>query len=285
MLTHDEIMALSATGEARWGVQEAMLYALGAGMGADPMDEQELPFVYEKLGEVKVLPTFPVVVGFHGGALKQVGVNYQMVLHGEQAVTLHRPFPASGRVTERSRILGAWDKGAGKGAVVTQEKVLTLEGESEPLATLLTTTFARGDGGYGGPSEGQPEPHTVPTRAPDKTVEIATTPNQALIYRLSGDDNPLHADPAAARAAGFDRPILHGLCTYAICCRAVLAAYCDYDPTLIRHHQVRFSAPVLPGDTITVDLWRDGDEVSFEAHVRARGVTVIRNGLTRLGAA
>jgi acyl dehydratase len=145
------------------------------------------------------------------------------------------------------------------------------------------STFARGDGGFGGPSDGAPEPHKTPERAPDMSVDIPTRPDQALIYRLSGDRNPLHSDPDIASAAGFPRPILHGLCTYGITCRAVLQTYADYDPAAIKHHAARFSSPVFPGETVSVDLWRDGDEVSFEARVKDRGVTVIRNGLSRLG--
>ena len=142
--------------------------------------------------------------------------------------------------------------------------------------------FYRGDGGFGGPTEGQPEPHPVPTRPADLSVDIQTRPDQALLYRLNGDRNPLHSDPASAKASGFPRPILHGLCTYGITCRAVLQSVLDYDADQILSHQARFSAPVFPGDLITVDLWKDGKDISFEAHVKARGVTVIKNGLTRL---
>jgi len=149
--------------------------------------------------------------------------------------------------------------------------------------TVTATFFARGDGGFGGPSEGQPEPHPIPARAPDASIDIPTRVDQAVIYRLSGDYNPLHIDPAFAKMAGFPRPILHGMCTYGITCRAVLQTYADYDGARIKSHQARFSAPVFPGETITVDLWRDGDVVSFEARVQARGVTVIKNGKTVLG--
>ncbi|MBP2229433.1 acyl dehydratase [Azospirillum agricola] len=280
MLDHAAIMELRTRDDTSWSERDAMLYALGVGMGADPMDGNELPFVYER--GLKALPTFAIVPTFAGGPLFRIGLDTRYLLHGEQAVTLHRPMPASGTGTVEGRMVGAWDKGAGKGAVFAQEKILRLDGDPEPLATVVTTAFGRAEGGFGGPTEGQPAPHRVPDRAPDRSVDVPTMPSQALLYRHSGDLNPLHADPEAARVAGFPRPILHGLCTYAITARAVLAACCDFQPERMLHHQARFSAPVFPGETITVDLWVDGDAVSFQARVKARDVVVVRNGLSRL---
>src|SRR6185295_13474388 len=150
------------------------------------------------------------------------------------------------------------------------------------LATIVASTFARGDGGFGGPSSRQAEPHRMPSRPPDHSVDIDTRPNQALIYRLSGDFNPLHSDPEFAKRAGFDRPILHGMCTYGLSCRAVLQTYADYDPHAFKQHVTRFSAPVFPGETVSFDLWRDGNVVSLEGRVKARNVTVIKNGKTVL---
>ena len=280
-IRYPEILSLTSEGQRfSWTERDTMLYALGVGMGADPMNERELPFVYEN--GLKALPTQAVVAAWGAGPPMSGMINYLMVVHGEQAMTLHRPFPTEGEITADGRILGAYDKGPGKGAVIYSETTLKLA-DGSPLATLVSSTFARGDGGFGGPSEGAPEPHKTPERAPDMSVDIATRPDQALIYRLSGDRNPLHSDPNIAKAAGFPRPILHGLCTYGITGRAVLQTYADYDPAAIKHHQARFSSPVFPGETVTVDLWRDGDEVSFEARIKDRGVTVIRNGLTRLG--
>jgi acyl dehydratase len=272
-----------------YGDKDVMLYALGIGLGADPMDEKELAFVYEK--SLKVVPTAATVLASGGrvrGAppemrpgLRPSQLNYLMVVHGEQKVELHRPLPTSGEFTAESRTVGAFDKGKDKGAVVINETVWT-DAEGRKVATLTGSTFARGDGGFGGPSEGAPAPHEIPKREADLTVSFATRPDQALLYRLNGDRNPLHAEPASASRSGFPRPILHGLCTYGITCRAILEAITDYDPEPILSHQARFSAPVFPGDVISVDLWRDGKDISFEARVEARNATVIRNGLTRL---
>jgi acyl dehydratase len=273
--------------------KDVMLYALGVGMGADPLDEDELPFVYER--GLKVVPTAMTVLaaaagGWPAGGLGALapnaksagpgrisGLDYKLVVHGEQKVELHRPLPASGAFTVSGRTVAAYDKGAGKGAIVVLETAWSDEA-GERVATSTATIFARGDGGFGGPAGGGAAPHVVPDRAPDLSMDIPTRPDQALLYRLNGDRNPLHSDPDWARQAGFERPILHGLCTYGITCRAVLKAFAGYAPERIASHQVRFSAPVFPGDLITVDLWKDAEVVSFEARVRARGVTVIKNG-------
>ncbi|OYU71324.1 MAG: 3-alpha,7-alpha,12-alpha-trihydroxy-5-beta-cholest-24-enoyl-CoA hydratase [Alphaproteobacteria bacterium PA2] len=273
-----------------YGDKDVMLYGLGIGLGQDPMNATELGFVYEK--GLKVVPTAATVLasgmrGTSGPAPempvghRQSQINFLMVVHGEQKVELHKPLPASGTFTAESRTAGAYDKGPGKGAVIINETIWT-DDKGEKVATLTGSTFARGDGGFGGPSNGAPEPHTVPTRAPDMSVDFTTREDQALLYRLNGDRNPLHSDPDVAKKAGFDRPILHGLCTYGITCRAVLQAITDFDPDQIYSHQARFSAPVFPGDTITVDLWKDGKNISFEARVKARNATVIKNGLTVL---
>ena len=270
--------------------KDVMLYALGIGLGADPMNETELPFVYER--GLKVVPTAATVLA--SGAGRNAGpapdmppghrpsqINFLMVVHGEQKVELHKPLAPGGTYTAAGLTVGAYDKGKDKGAVIVNETVWTDE-KGEKVATLTGSTFARGDGGFGGPSEGAPEPHEVPTRAPDKSLDFTTSPDQALLYRLNGDRNPLHSDPDVAKRAGFPRPILHGLCTYGITCRAVLEGVTNFDPDQILSHQARFSAPVFPGDTITVDLWVDGKVVSFEARVKARNATVIKNGKTVL---
>ena len=270
-----------------YGDKDVMLYALGIGLGADPMNETELAFVYEK--GLKVVPTAATVLAGRGQAEhlptkpghRPSQPNYLMLVHGEQKVELHKPLPASGTFTTESRTVGAFDKGKDKGAVLLNQTTWKNEA-GEVVATLTGSSFCRADGGFGGPSEGQPEPHEIPGRTPDLSVDIETREDQALLYRLNGDRNPLHSDPESARKSGFPRPILHGLCTYGITCRAVLQAITGYDPDQIASHQARFSAPVFPGDTITVDLWQDGRAISFEARVKERGATVIKNGLTML---
>ena len=169
-------------------------------------------------------------------------------------------------------MLAVFDKGKDKGAVIRHQTVLKDE-KGEKLATLVASRFARGDGGFGGPSEGQPEPHAVPNRAPDKIVDITTRPDQALVYRLCGDRNPLHSDPGFAKKAGFPKPILHGMCTYGITCRGVLQTYADYDPSAFRQHAARFSSPVYPGETVTMEMWKDGN-VDF---VRSQGEVAQRH--------
>ena len=280
-IEYPAILDLKRAGmEFSWTDRETMLYALGIGMGADPMDTNELPFVYE--GSLKAVPTLASVVAW-GAQPGMMNINFMMVVDGERTITFHKPMPGAGNIVVDSRVVGVWDKGAGKGAVISTETVLRDKASGDKLATLLGSLFARGDGGFGGPSEGQPAPHPVPTRAPDRSVDIPTNPNQALIYRLSGDRNPLHADPGFAKMAGFPRPILHGMCTYGITCRAVLQTYAEYDPGRFKSHGARFSAPVFPGETITVDLWKEANVISFEARVKARNVTVIKNGKTELG--
>lgn len=281
-IAYPDVLDLKAEGQTfAWGERETMLYALGIGLGADPMNETELPFVYEN--GLKAVPTLATVVAWGAGpGVGRMGINFLLVVHGSQKVEFHKPMPTEARITADSRVIGAYDKGP-KGAIIFTETVLKEEGSGEKIATLTSSTFARGDGGFGGPADGAPEPHEVPTRAPDQSIALSTRPDQALLYRLSGDRNPLHSNPEVAKMAGFPRPILHGLCTYGLTCRAVLQTYADYQPERIKSHEARFSSPVFPGETITVDLWKDGEVVSFEARVKERGVTVIKNGKTVLG--
>ena len=221
-----------------YGDKDVMLYALGIGLGADPLDERELAFVYEK--GLRVDPTAATVLAAGGRAsrpapevaagLRVSEINYLMVVHGEQKVELHRPLAASGTFTAASRTIGAYDKGKDKGAVLVNETVWTSEA-GEKVATLTGSTFARGDGGFGGPSAGAPEPHVTPARPADLSLDFTTRADQALLYRLNGDRNPLHADPAVARKVGFARPILHGLCTFGVVCRALVEMVCDGEPS------------------------------------------------------
>lgn len=268
--------------EHRYEAKDTILYALGVGCGADPMDRTELPFVYED--GLKALPTMAVVLGYPGFWLKDpnTGVDWRKILHGEQGLVIHKPLPASGTVIGRTRVTEIVDKGPGKGALLYSDREVFDKATGDLLATLTSTTFIRGEGGFGGPSGPAPEPHALPERAPDLAVDLKTLPQAALIYRLSGDYNPLHADPDVATAAGFARPILHGLCTYAVAGRAVLKACCGNDPARLRRFDLRFSAPVLPGETIRTEIWRDGSRVSFRARVVERDIVVLNNGLAEV---
>src|SRR5213078_173826 len=272
-IKYDELMALKNLGQKyAYTDREVMLYAYGIGMGAEPMVEKEFAFVNVVVATsrpLKVVPTFASVAAWGAGP-GEMNLNRVMVVDGERDITFHKPFATAAHITADSTVLDVFDKGKDKGAVIRHQTVLKNE-KGEELATLVASRFARGDGGFGGPSDGQPEPHKVPTRAPDKIIDISTRPDQALLYRLNGDRNPLHSDPEFAKRAGFPRPILHGLCTYGITCRAVLQVITGFDPDQIASHQARFSAPVFPGDIITVDLWTDGRNISFEARVKERG--------------
>lgn len=273
---YERLMALKRDGDRfRYGDRETMLYALGVGMGRDPLNEDELPYVFEK-GALKTVPSMASVLA-RVPLLKDCGYDYSKVLHGEQRLTLHRPLPQEGELIADSRVTEAYDKGAGKGAVIyTETKVRLADGT--PLFTQHSTTFARGDGGFGGPAGSGPAPHAVPDRKPDRTVTLETRKDQALLYRLNGDRNPLHADPALAKKVGFPAPILHGLCTYGTACRALLQSVARYDHTKIAGFDVRFSAPVYPGESIATEIWVDGKTVSFRCRVPERDVVVINNG-------
>ncbi len=259
--------------------KDTMLYALGLGCGSDPDEPGDLKFVYEK--GLAALPTMAVVLAYPGNWLesKESTADYTKVLHGEQYLTLHKPIPPSGTVVGRGRIVDLLDKGKDKGAVLYAERTIVDKKSGEPIATMTSAAMLRGDGGFGGKPGPQPAPHKLPETAPAAKVDFKTHPNSALIYRLSGDRNPLHADPAAAVKGGFKTPILHGLCTYGVAGRAIVKACCGGDPAKLKSIQVRFSSPVFPGETIRTEIWRDGGQVSFRARVVERDVVVLNNGL------
>jgi acyl dehydratase len=278
-INYNKLLALTIPDvEHSYGPKDCMLYALGLGLGYDPVDETQLAFVYEK--NLKVLPTMAAVIGYPGYWVKELdtGIDWVKVVAGEYSITLHRPLMPSGTVIGRTRVVEIVDKGPGKGAVLYVERTNEDKATGVCIATILQTTFCRADGGFGGPPRQQPAPHPIPERAPDLACDLPTRPETALVYRLSADPNPLHADPAVAKAAGFPRPILHGLATFGVAGHAILKSVCGYDPAKLTAIAGRFSAPVFPGETIRTEVWRDGPAVSFRARVVERDVVAINNG-------
>lgn len=275
--------AVGATGDVRtisWNSKDALLYAVGIGAGSD-----DLPFSTENTSGVDqvVFPTFAVVAGSGTAspgksAMGEIGTfNWAMLVHGSQAITLHRPIPVEAQATTQDTVVAMYDKGKAA-VVVTENEVKTADGQ--PLWTTRSSVFIRGEGGWGGergPSGPQNEP---PAAAPDHEVTLQTSPDQAFVYRLSGDRNPLHTDPSFAALGGFDRPILHGLCTYGFTGRALLKSLCDNDVTRFHHIEGRFSSPVMPGDALTVRIWRTtAGEAVFTTSVGDRAV--IDQGLVK----
>ncbi len=278
-IVYDKLMALDIPPvEQTYGPKDCMLYALGIGLGHDPMNEDELPFVYEK--NLKVLPTMAAVLGYVGfwARDRDTGIDWVKMVNGEQGITLHRPLAGQGTVIGNQRIVEVIDKGAGKGALVLTEREVTDKASGALIATVTQTSFCRADGGFGGPPRQSAEPHPIPTHSPDAVCDLSTRPEAALIYRLSADRNPLHAEPAAAKQAGYPRPIMHGLGNFGIAGHAILKTMCGYDPTRLASFACRFSAPVFPGETIRTEMWCDGAVVSFRSRVVERDVIAINNG-------
>lgn len=259
--------------------RDSVIYALGLGFGLDPTDEGQLRFVDET--KLLAVPTMANILAYPGFWMRDMntGIDWVKVVHGEQAMTIHKPLPPEGEIVGRTRITDLVDKGPGKGALVLVERTIRDAASGELMATLMQTVFCRGDGGFGGRNVSPRTPHPTPDRAPDLSVDMPTHPQMALIYRLSGDFNPLHADPAFAAKAGFPKPILHGLATYGVVGHALMRELCAYDPQRFRAMDGRFSAPVFPGETIAVDIWREAPGLAaFRARVAARDVTVLANG-------
>jgi acyl dehydratase len=263
--------------QASWTSSDALLYAVGIGAGTD-----ELSFTTENTSGVdqQVFPTFAVVVGWGAGsAMRNIGsFNPAMLVHGQQAISLHKTLPVNGSVTIRGRIAAIYDKG--KAAVVVTETVATDDADGQPLFTNVSSAFIRGEGGWGGERGPSGPVNVPPDQAPDHQVTYQTSPDQALVYRLSGDRNPLHSDPAFAALGGFDRPILHGLCTYGFTGRALLHTLCAGDARRFQHIEARFASPVLPGEALTVSMWEtSSNETLFVTSVNDR--VVIDQGLLR----
>lgn len=253
---------------------DAMLYALSIGLARDPIDANELRFVYGP--GLTAFSTMPLIVGDASDWLKDpaTGIDQNKVVHGAQRLENHHPLPIGGTVIFQERIKDLFDKGD-RGAVLVTERVIFDADSGALLARTESTIFARADGNFGGPAGPMRLFRNVPDRQPDEEVDIAICANAALLYRLNQDRNPLHADPAFAARAGYPRPILHGLCTYGMVAAALSRAHAHRP---IAEIEARFSRPVFPGETIAVAMWREGDEVAFQAEERARGEIVLDRG-------
>jgi acyl dehydratase len=258
--------------------RDTMLYALGVGLGSDPVDLNQLQFVYEE--NLKALPTMAIILGYPGPwhAAADTGITRSHVVHGEQGFVIHKPLPVEGTIIGKTRVTAVLDKGKDKGALVLTACDVRDKSTDELICSLTSTTFCRADGGFGGPSGPVKAPHPIPDTPAQQVCDLPTLPQAALIYRLSGDYNPLHADPAYAAKAGFKMPILHGRATFSVVGHALVKSVCGYDPLRLKSMEGRFSSPVYPGETIRTEIWQDGNIVTFRATVPARGVTVLNNG-------
>jgi len=274
----------------RYTARDTMLYALSLGLGNDPMNASALPFVFEGApGGLRALPSQAVVLGYPGFWAREAdtGIDWVRLLHGEQRLRLHRPLPAEAEVVGHNRITHLTDKGAGKGAIMVTERTLeTIQGDL--LATVQQVSFLRGDGGFSQADGGQPSDGPLPAlrptpedRPPDFVDTQPTRPEAALLYRLMGDFNPLHADPAVAQAAGFERPILHGLASYGLVAHALLRQCAGGDSSRLRAFDIRFAAPVFPGETLITEIWRDpvqSNQYQLRASVQERDKVVLSHG-------
>ncbi len=264
------------SGPGQWGPDQVILYHLGVGAGTPPTDAKELEYTYEK--NLKVLPSFGVIPVFGSlggiGSVPGLEFNFAMLLHGEQDIELHQPIPVSANIRSKGRVAGIYDKG--KAALVVLEVESRDEQSGEALFTNRFSLFLRGEGGFGGES-GPKAGNAAPERGPDRVVESPTLPQQALLYRLNGDKNPLHADPEFAKMGGFDQPILHGLCSFGVVCKAVVDAALDGDTAKVARYQARFAGVVFPGETIVTSIWNEGDQILIDAKTRERGSPVITN--------
>lgn len=281
MLDPDALMALRlGPTTCEWTRLQSMLYSMGVGVAAQSVDERTLPFVYEK--DQRALPSFATIFGMSAmPRAAQMGLDPVSMIHAEQEMTLHAPIPPEGKGVVSGWVDSIYDRGD-RGAVITSISELTDSATGKVLASFKGTTVAKDGGGFGGNPPPPRQPGMEASRAPDLTVDVPTRIDQALLYRLSGDMNPLHADPAEARRVGFDDVILHGLCTYGIACNAVLKHFADHDPARMASHAMRFAAPVYPGDILTFDFWRDGARIDFRIRVAARDIIVVKDGRSTL---
>jgi acyl dehydratase len=269
----------------RYSADDSAFYALSVAMGRDPLNERRLPFVDPAKGDAQlVLPSMALVIGYPGFWMVRpdTTIDPARILHGSQAVQWHRMLPPSGEVVGRTRIVRLVDRGPGKHAMVVSERKIVDAATEEPYATLTQVHVLLGQGGFGGDPQPLPSPHAIPLGEPHWTIDVPTTRDQALLYRLNGDLFALHSDPQMARKAGFQRPILHGMCVAGVVTQVLMGVCVDDDPARLRGIDLRFSSPVYPGDTIRVEAWQDG---SFQARCVERGELVLSNGLLSLSQA
>jgi len=265
----------------KYTAKDTILYALGVGSATqNPLPPEDLKFVYER--KLQALPTFASLLAGDSSwmANPKAGIDLNKVLHGEQFLTIHRPLPAEGSVIGTDTIDEIYDKGADKGAVMYMTRKLRDAVSGELIATSGWSVFMRGNGGFGGTASGQPSPYPIPEgRAPDAGIDLLTRPEQATIYRLSGDFNPLHIDPKIAGLVGFDKPILHGMCSYGVAGRAVLKLRCDNNAERLRKLNLRFASPVFPGETLRTEIWDVAPgKLAFRVRVVERDVVALNNG-------
>ena len=255
--------------------RDTMLYALSIGMGRDPLNDDELQYVFEGMGTLRALPTQAITVCVPG-LIWNIGLDVERFLHGEQKFKFHRPFPPAAEVFNSSRIAQVYDRGHGKGCVLELDGTVRLA-DGQPLVSWLARIVALGDGGIGTDRK-LPRPHVIPDRKPDMIGVAETRRDQALLYRLNGDRNLVHVDPRVARGAGFPVPILHGACTASIACREIVRLVCKYDQSWIEEFDVRWTAPVFPGEHVETAMWLDDGVVSFRCRSVERDKVVIDHG-------
>jgi acyl dehydratase len=263
----------------RYSWRDSVLYALGLGLGSNPMDPEELRFVYER--DLQALPTMAVVLGHPGFWISEPdsGIDFRKVVQGEQSLVIHTPLPAEGTLVARNSVDEIIDKGEGRGALLRVRRDLIDQETGALQSTQVMSMFCRGDGGFGGPATGKPQPDAaIPDRSPDLVLTRPIPPQAALIYRLLADLNPLHADPEVAKAAGFPRPILHGLATFGVAGFALLAGLGGGDAGALQELSCRFSAPVFPGETLRTDIWSDGGQTAFRCTAVERDKVVLDRG-------
>jgi acyl dehydratase len=264
--------------EQTYSWRDSILYALGVGLSADPSNLEEMQFTYEQ--GLKALPTMCVTLGTPGFWIKdpKTGITWQKVLHGEQGLMLHKPIPAEADIVAINRVQDVVDKGEGRGALIYVEREISEKASGQKLASLTSTYFCRTDGGFGGGGEPRPKPPAVPDRKADAVCDIPIDKRAGLIYRLSGDYNPIHADPRAAEAGGFSAPIFHGLGSLGVAGFSILKTVCGYNPEKLKSMSLRFTAPVMPGETLRTEIWRSDSGVRFRSSIVERDVVALDSG-------